>query len=61
MQAAMSRVVGGWKGMLVKPFDFVFKRDGAGAVIPISVQGTRQSPDLNIQFGKLLKRGFGGK
>jgi len=57
MQASASRAVGGWKGALVRPFDFLFKRDGAGAVIPIRVSGTRQSPQLDIRFGTLLKRG----
>jgi hypothetical protein len=61
MQAPVSKAVGGWKGTLVKPFDFLFKRDGAGAVIPIRVAGTRQSPDLDIQFGRILKRQPGGK
>jgi hypothetical protein len=60
MQAPVSRVIGGWKGALLKPFDFLFREKGAGAVIPIQVTGTRAAPEINIRIGSVLKRGFGG-
>jgi len=40
-------MVGGWKGALLKPADRFFKKDGAGAVIPIYISGTKDKP----QFG----------
>jgi len=47
MQATISQMVGGWKGALLKPADRIFKKNGAGAVIPIYISGTKDKP----QFG----------
>lgn len=53
MQATLSRMVGGWKGFLLKPADRIFKKDGAGTLIPIRIRGTRQTPDFGIDLGRL--------
>lgn len=53
LQATLSKIVGGWKGFLLKPADRFFKRDGAGTLIPIKVRGTRQSPDFGIDIGRI--------
>ena len=37
MQATVSKMVGGWKGFLLKPADRFFKKDGAGTEVPIHV------------------------
>ncbi|HEY1424784.1 MAG TPA: hypothetical protein VGF20_15120, partial [Candidatus Acidoferrum sp.] len=34
----------GVKSVLVKPLDPLFKKDGAGTVIPIRITGTRDEP-----------------
>ena len=47
MEATVSKMVGGWKGMLLKPADRFFKKDGAGTEVPIYIAGTRDHP----QFG----------
>jgi hypothetical protein len=47
MQATVSQMVGGWKGLLLKPADRFFKKNGAGTEIPIYIAGTREKP----QFG----------
>jgi len=47
MQATVSKMIGGWKGFLLKPADRFFKKDGAGTEIPIYIAGTRDKP----QFG----------
>jgi hypothetical protein len=47
MQATISEMVGGWKGMLLKPADRFFKKHNAGTEIPIYIAGTRDHP----QFG----------
>lgn len=52
-QATISQMVGGWKGMLLKPADRFFKRGGAGAAIPIRIGGTRQKPDFAIDLTRL--------
>jgi AsmA-like protein len=44
MQATISKMVGGWKGFLLKPADRFFKKNGAGAEIPIYIAGTRDEP-----------------
>ncbi|MGC1450592.1 MAG: AsmA-like C-terminal region-containing protein [Candidatus Sulfotelmatobacter sp.] len=47
MQATVSQMVGGWKGILLKPADRFFKKNGAGTEVPIYIAGTREKP----QFG----------
>jgi hypothetical protein len=47
LQATVSEAVGGWKGMLLKPADRLFKKDGAGTEVPIYISGPREKP----QFG----------
>jgi hypothetical protein len=56
MKASMSQAVGGWKSIFLKPFNFIFRKDGAGAVIPIKIAGTRDAPKMGIEMGRV----FGG-
>ncbi|HEX5213967.1 MAG TPA: AsmA-like C-terminal region-containing protein [Vicinamibacterales bacterium] len=56
MEATVSQAVGGLKSIFIKPFDFIFRKDGAGAVVPIKITGTRQQPKFGLQVGKV----FGG-
>lgn len=57
MQATISKAAGGgWKGMLLKPIDPLFRKKGAGAVVPIKVNGTRQDPKFGLDWGKALTR-----
>lgn len=51
MQATVSQAVGGFKSVFLKPFDSVFKKDGAGAVIPIQITGTRDAPKFGLKMG----------
>jgi hypothetical protein len=51
--ATVSKMVGGWKGMLLKPADRFFKKDGAGTEIPIRIGGTREDPKFNVDFGRI--------
>lgn len=53
MQATVSQMVGGWKGLLLKPADRFFKKDGAGTKVPIHIDGTRQDPHFGVDFGHL--------
>jgi hypothetical protein len=53
MDASVSKVVGGWKGMLLKPADRYFKKDGAGTEVPIHIGGTREAPKFGIDFERL--------
>jgi hypothetical protein len=51
--ATVSKMVGGWKGMLLKPADRFFKKDGAGTEVPIHIQGTREDPKFGVDFGRI--------
>jgi hypothetical protein len=48
MQATVSKMVGGWKGLLLKPADRFFKKDGAGTEVPIHISGTYRNPDFGV-------------
>ena len=56
MKATVSKAMGGVKSIFLKPFDFIFRKDGAGAVVPIKITGTRDAPKMGIEFGRV----FGG-
>ena len=49
-QATVSQMVGGWKGLLLKPADRFFKKDGAGTEVPIHVNGTRENPQFGVDI-----------
>lgn len=55
MQATVSQMVGGWKGFLLKPIDRYFKKDGAGTLVPIHINGTRESPQFGVDFNRMKK------
>jgi len=51
MQATVSQMVGGWKGLLLKPVDRLFRKQGAGTAIAIHIRGTREKPDFGVELG----------
>jgi hypothetical protein len=53
MDATVSQMVGGWKGLLLRPADRFFEKGGAGTSVPIHIFGTRQTPDFGVDFGAL--------
>ena len=53
LDAPVSKIVGGWKGLLLKPADRYFKRGGAGTEVPIHIEGTRKEPKFGIDFGRM--------
>jgi hypothetical protein len=53
LQATVSEMVGGWKGMLLKPADRFFKKNGAGTEVPIRIGGTREDPTFGVEFNRL--------
>jgi hypothetical protein len=52
LQATISQIVGGWKGMLLTPADRFFKKDGAGTEVAIHIDGTRDAPSFGVDFGR---------
>ena len=51
-EATVSAMVGGWKGLLLKPLDRYFQKDGTGTEVPIHIDGTRDDPKFGIDFGR---------
>jgi hypothetical protein len=50
-EAKLSQMVASrWKSWLLKPVDPFFHKDGAGALIPIKVTGTRDNPDFSLDL-----------
>lgn len=56
LEASLSKAVGGVKGFFLKVADPLFRRDGAGAVIPISITGPHDAPKVSLDKGRLFKR-----
>jgi len=53
MQATVSQMVGGWKGLLLKPADRFFRKDGAGTEVPILIRGPHDAPEFSVDFGRM--------
>ncbi len=51
-EARLSQMTTGVKSKILKFVDPFFARDGAGAVIPIHISGTRSHPKFGLNFGK---------
>jgi hypothetical protein len=57
MRATVSQAAGGGvKSVLLKVVDPLFRRDGAGAILPIRIRGTRNEPKFGLDFGRAFKR-----
>jgi hypothetical protein len=57
MDATISEAAGGGlKGFFLRAVDPIFRRKGAGAVVPIRVRGTREKPELGVDVGRVFKR-----
>jgi hypothetical protein len=55
LDASLSEIVGGWKGLLLKPADRYLRKNGAGTDVPIHVTGTRKEPKFGVDFDRLGK------
>ena len=49
--AKLSRMVGGWKSIFLKPADPFFSKNGAGADVPIKITGTKSDVHFGLDFG----------
>lgn len=57
MKATISQAAGGGiKGILLKVVDPIFRKDGAGAVLPIRIRGSRQDPKVGLNVRKVFGR-----
>ncbi len=56
MEAPISKAAGGGiKGFFLKAVDPIFRKNGKGAVIPITIKGPREEPKFGVQWGKVFK------
>ncbi len=56
IDAPVSKAMGGGiKGFFLKPFDPIFRKEGHGAVVPITIVGRREDPKFGVQWGKVFK------
>jgi len=53
LEATVSQMVGGLAGVLLKPADKFFKKNGAGTEVPIHIGGTREDPHFEVDLGRL--------
>jgi hypothetical protein len=56
MQATVSRMVGGWRGMLLMPVDKYFQKNGAGTEVPFKIDGTKSDPHFGLDLDRMKKR-----
>jgi hypothetical protein len=56
LEATISQIVGGWKGLLLKPADHYLRKNGAGTDLPIHISGTRKSPEFGVEFSRMGKK-----
>lgn len=59
LEATMSQMVGGWKGVFLKPFDHYLEKNGAGTEVPFRIKGTRSEPQLSLDFHRRHLPGAG--
>jgi hypothetical protein len=55
MDAKISEAVGGWKAILLKPFDPLFRRNGR-TFIPVTISGTRNDPKFGLDRRRVFNK-----
>jgi hypothetical protein len=55
LNATVSQTQTGFKSWLLKPFDPLFRKKGAGTRLVITVAGTQDQPKVGLDFGKTIK------
>jgi hypothetical protein len=56
LEATVSQMTTGLVSTLLRPVDRLFRRDGAGTVLPIRISGTRGEPSFALDIGVVFKR-----
>ena len=58
LDAKISQTMTGWKSVLLKAVDPLFKRkDGSGSAIPIKIGGSRSAPAFGLDVHRVFRRG----
>jgi hypothetical protein len=57
LDASLSKAMGGGlKGWFLKPLNPLFRKDGAGVLMPISVVGTREKPEVKMHIREAIMK-----
>lgn len=57
LDASLSQAMGGGlKGWFLKPLNPLFRKDGAGVLMPISVEGTRDKPEVKMHIREAIMK-----
>jgi len=56
LDAPISKTMTGYKSFLLKAVDPLFRRKGAGAILPIKITGTAAQPSFGLDVGRVLRR-----
>ncbi len=54
LQATLSELTTGWKALLLKPFDKLFEKEGAGTFVPIRITGTGSDPHFALDIKRVF-------
>ena len=54
LEATVSRVIGGAKGLALKPCDPIFIKHAAGTYLPLEIKGSRDHPQVKVLWEKLF-------
>jgi hypothetical protein len=54
LQATLSELATGWKSDLLKPFNKLFEKEGAGTYVPIAVTGTGSDPHFKLDIKRVF-------
>lgn len=55
-EAKVSQMTTGVKSFFLKLVDPLFKKKGAGAVLPIKISGTREAPQFSLDVGRVFSK-----
>jgi hypothetical protein len=55
LSASASNTMTGFKSWVLKPFDALFRRNGAGTRLVITVAGTQDEPTVDVEIGRSLR------
>jgi hypothetical protein len=54
--ATISAMTTGFRSLLLKPADLIFRKDGGGSTVPIRIAGTRDDPSFGLDKGRVFRR-----
>lgn len=57
LETSLSKAIGGFKSIFLKPLNPLFRKNGSGAVVPIRITGTRPVPQFGVRKGAIFGKG----